>query len=296
MKSQNIIVKILTIATILMVSSCKDQYIPKNQDSKTIPDTYPALEELSTTLTNYTDNFIGTSPTRNGWNRVTAGLADYGGWGLGSKCGFWIGLGAGGFAGAPIGYYSGGITLAAVASLAAILSDNTIPYNQGFIVNPDNPYDFFGETHNQIIKDVMLDKEELCVNGILNRELLLEKTIHAAEKLGCSDINIDPTKLDLFLDETLQLEFTENSINQMFDEMIEFDPEQTTVYEINRQHLLKLAALNTIVDVEEFSTGFENIVVKADIEEADKASLLISSSLVKKVLETILNNYETGLF
>lgn len=53
--------------------------------------------------------------------------------------------------------------------------------------------------------------------------------------------------------------------------MIESAPEQTEVHRENRPHILKISELNSIEEVEKFSTGFEDLVVHADIEEADKA-------------------------
>lgn len=273
----------------VIILSCFVIYSCNKQDSKSeshqkTENSYPELEKLATNLSVYLDQFEGKSHTRNGWRWVAAGFADYGGWQLGSKLGAIGGTFAGGPAGTGAGYCIGGLIGAGLASAATLLADFAV-ITGDTLMNSTNLYDNFGSEHNALVAELLDRKDEYMLDGVIDNEKFFSLAIEIIESMGhevvVQDENEAVRSVNNLLEETKLLTLDENCVNQYFDKLSIQYPEEIPTIDIQRKYMLKAITLNSVEDLHEFTSGYENIIVKSQIEEQDKEILLTGSSLMK---------------
>ncbi|MBA3683166.1 MAG: hypothetical protein H0W73_18675 [Bacteroidetes bacterium] len=160
---------ILMASVILLIVSCQKQKTPaeignsKTTNSSTLPN------NLEKDITNITNNYFATLEPHTGAAKPPKWIGVV----LADLAGAYMGATMGGSMGGDVGAASGGIAVGALASIVVGKLDGHIPNGGGTVLtaNINNPYDFTGRIHYDIITRVYANPNLIYVNNQLDCNL-----------------------------------------------------------------------------------------------------------------------------
>lgn len=279
----SIFLPLILLSISVIITSCNDNKELDAIIAQTPSESHVELDRLAASLSDYVTEFEPMQTTRNGWRWVSAAFADYGGVKVGAEVGFHVGVAVGGFHGAAVGVIAGGVVVGAIASVATLLSDMTVPYDTTgkIMLNVHNKYDFVGLKHNAIVGRMLEKKDLILTNGKVDMRKLCTVAIEAAKEEGYDAENLTSSLVEQVVEETSSLSLDAECVNAYFKKEISLHPEDAAVLRIEEQQIFALMELNSERDLKRFTDGYESIIAASAIDEIDKQALLSSSSLIK---------------
>lgn len=243
---------------------------------------------LAAELQEYNANFSSNLPKNQtrGWGGwVNCALADWGGCMIGAQ--------VGGMIGGPHGAAAGAIGVGAIASIAVAWGNEiTMPEPNKAIYNIDNFYNYVGEDHNKIMETLYKEKDLYLINGSIDSIKLFRRiqTIliddgYDVDHINSVDVNILRNKT--FIEVTTVDEnelFSETAITKRINILTEAYPENKEQYQIMRDYLITTSKISDRATLDQYSKGYENIVIKSNISEVDKSIILSTTALTKNSL------------
>lgn len=287
MKAIGLSILLLGITTL---NSCNEEHpnVEIKQDEQ--------FSKLSTELENYTKSFFlenenKTIDTRAGASTwIMCAVADYEGGKYGAKIGAWCG----GIHGAVSGALFGGIFLSACAALSnqsftydhSKYNDYTIGSYQQY-----NDYEYIGDIHNDILIQLIKDKNNYCQGDSINRDLLFSAISGNLEKYEFTNGNIvffnnnrhniynEYKEFEIIRNKNLD---TETTINLVFDKLVDKYPEEKASINISRNYISNAVKIKDESNLIQYASGYEKIVSTSNISPEHKADILGNISLGKQ--------------
>ena len=258
--------------TLIGIVGCKKDQIMQNNLTQS--------KDSTSMITQITDNYISAqseipaekiSPF---WRRVIG--ADLTGAGAGVIAGGVAGAVTGGIGSVP-GAIIGGILGVAGASFTAAGQENIAnPGGNTGEPNPNNPYDFIGDIHYDIVDEMVNNYDLYMVNGELNYSKY-EKLVFDHLKLKYE--NCDDKKhcfqCNFFASE---IQFHANRDGNIVSYFVESNPRlngmSSVVRNIIKEYSQAIQSTNKKGDFTEYSIACEDIIVNSQLNEQEKLQVL----------------------